>query len=159
MTRRFAARFAAVTLAAVLMTAGAAVFFAVPAGAQSGKTYKARLSPVPMDASMAATVSGLGSATATLNGSKLTITGTFDGLRSPATIAQVHKAQPGVRGPVAFDLKVVATGTSGTISGTIDMTPQQAADLDKGWFYIQLHSEKAPDGNLWGWLLPQENRR
>jgi hypothetical protein len=24
---------------------------------------------------------------------------------------------------------------------------------------VQLHSEKAPDGNLWGWILPQENRR
>jgi len=29
-------------------------------------------------------------------------------------------------------------------------------DLEKGRFYVQLHSEKAPDGNLWGWLLPQE---
>jgi len=131
----------------------------VSIAAQSGKTYKARLSPVPMDAQMAATVSGLGSATATLNGTTLTVSGMFDGLKSPATIAQIHKAQRGVRGPVVFDLKVTPNGTSGTLSGTITMTPQQAADLDKGWFYIQLHSEKAPDGNLWGWLLPQENRR
>ena len=112
-----------------------------------------------MDASMAATVSGLGSVTATLSANKLTINGTFEGLRSPATIAQIHKAKRGIRGPVVFDLKVAPDGTSGTISGTLDMSPQQAADLDKGWFYVQLHSEKAPDGNLWGWLLPQENRR
>jgi hypothetical protein len=130
-----------------------------PAGAQSARTYKARLAPVPMDATMAATVSGLGSVTATLSGNKLTISGTFDGLKSPATIAQVHKAQRGIRGPAVFDLKVVANGAGGTISGTMEMTPQQAADLDRGWFYVQLHSEKAPDGNLWGWLLPQENRR
>jgi hypothetical protein len=135
------------------------IWLGLPASAQGGKTYKARLAPVPMDATMAATVSGLGSATATLSANKLTISGTFDGLKSPATIAQVHKAQRGVRGPAVFDLKVVPNGTSGTISGTIEMTPQQAADLDKGWFYIQLHSEKAPDGNLWGWLLPQDNRR
>jgi len=132
---------------------------AVSAGAQSGKTYKARLSPVPMDASMAATVSGLGSATATLTGTTLTVTGTFDGLKSTATIAQIHRAQRGVRGPVVFDLKVTPNGLGGALAGTITLTPQQAADLDKGWFYIQLHSEKAPDGNLWGWLLPQENRR
>jgi hypothetical protein len=25
--------------------------------------------------------------------------------------------------------------------------------LKAGRFYIQLHSERAPDGNLWGWLL------
>jgi hypothetical protein len=28
-----------------------------------------------------------------------------------------------------------------------------------GRFYIQLHSEKAPEGNLWGWLLREETRR
>ena len=33
------------------------------------------------------------------------------------------------------------------------------ADLEKGRLYVQLHSEKAPDGNLWGWLTPQENKR
>jgi len=132
---------------------------AVSIDAQGGKTYKARLSPVPMDASMAATVSGLGSATATLTGTTLTITGTFDGLKSPATMAQIHKAQRGVRGPAVFDLKVTPKGLGGTLAATITLTPQQAADLDKGWLYIQLHSEKAPDGNLWGWLLPQENRR
>ena len=35
----------------------------------------------------------------------------------------------------------------------------QLADLEKGRLYVQLHSEKAPDGNLWGWLMPQENKR
>jgi hypothetical protein len=24
---------------------------------------------------------------------------------------------------------------------------------------VQLHSEKAPEGNLWGWLLPQEAKK
>ena len=148
MTRRYAAAASAAFLLCLVL----------PAGAQGGKSYRARLSPVPMDTSMASTVSGLGSVTATLAANKLTIAGTFDGLKSPATIAQVHKAKPGVRGPVVFDLKVAATGMGGTISGTVDMTPQQAADLDKSLFYIQLHSEKAPDGNLWGWLMPQEKR-
>jgi hypothetical protein len=132
---------------------------AISLSAQGTKTYKARLAPVPMDASMAATVAGLGSATATLTGTTLTVNGTFDGLKSPATIAQIHKAQRGVRGPVVFDLKVTPNGMGGTISGSVTLTPQQAADLDKAWFYIQLHSEKAPDGNLWGWLMPQEKGR
>jgi hypothetical protein len=129
--------------------------------AQGGKTYKARLSPVPITTAQVSTVAGVGSATATLSGNKLTISGTFEGLRSAATIAQVHRAPRGIRGPVVFDLKVApgTPNTGGTLSGTIDLTPTQVADLEKGWLYIQLHSERAPDGNLWGWLLLPENKR
>ena len=130
--------------------------------AQSPKTYKARLSPVPIDVAMQATVAGTGSISAVLTGTKLAITGTFEGLRSPATIAQVHKGPvKGARGPVAFELTVskAADGTSGTLAGTVELTAIQLADLEKGRLYVQVHSEKAPEGNLWGWLLPQENRR
>src|SRR6266571_907476 len=75
--------------------------------AQAPRTFKARLSPVPIDVSMQATIAGSGSAAAVLTGARLTITGTFDGLKSPATIAQLHKSPVrGVRGPVVFDLAV-----------------------------------------------------
>jgi hypothetical protein len=115
---------------------------------------------VPIDVSMQATIAGSGTASAVLTGTKLAVTGTFEGLRSPATIAQLHRSPvKGVRGPVIFDLTVKADGTSGTLSGTLELTPIQVADLEKGRLYIQLHSEKAPDGNLWGWLTPQENKR
>ena len=136
-----------------------AVCAGAPSRAQSGKTFKARLSPVPIDVAMQATISGSGSVSAVLSGTKLTVTGTFQGLRSPATIAQVHKSPiRGVRGPVVFDLTPSA-GTSGTISASVDLTPAQITDLEKGRLYVQLHSEKAPDGNLWGWLLPAEVKR
>jgi hypothetical protein len=129
--------------------------------AQQPKTFKARLSPVPIDVSMQATIAGSGSVSAVLTGSKVAITGTFDGLKSPATIAQIRKGPvKGVRGPNVFDLTVSKTdAASGTLSGSFDLTPIQIADLEKGRLYVQLHSEKAPDGNLWGWLLPQEIRR
>ena len=120
---------------------------------QSGRSFKARLSPVPVDIAMVANISGSGSATAVLAGDKLTITGTFDGLKSPATIAQVHKGPvAGVRGPVVFDVEVTK-GTSGTIKGVLTLTPVQIADLEKHRLYIQIHSEKAPEGNLWGWFF------
>jgi hypothetical protein len=143
-----------------------AIAAALSAGAISAqsppKTFKARLSPVPIDVAMQATVAGTGSISAVLTGTKLAITGAFEGLRSPATIAQVHKGPvKGARGPVAFELTVskASDGTSGTLAGTIELTAIQLADLEKGRLYVQVHSEKAPDGNLWGWLLPQENRR
>lgn len=131
----------------------------LPTTAQSSKSYRARLSTVPMDLTMASAVAGSGAVTAVLAGHTLTVTGTFEGLRSQATIAQIHKSPiAGVRGPVLFDLKA-SPGTSGTISGSIELTPAQVTDLDKRRLYVQLHSEKAPDGNLWGWLIPQETRR
>ena len=133
----------------------------VALSAQQPKTFKARLSPVPIDVAMQATIAGSGSVSAVLTGSKLAITGTFDGLKSPATIAQIHKGPVrGVRGPNVLDLRVAKTdAASGTLSGAFELTAIQIADLEKGRLYIQLHSEKAPEGNLWGWLLPQETRR
>jgi hypothetical protein len=130
--------------------------------AQQPKNFKARLSPVPIDIAMQANIAGAGSITGTLAGNKLTLNGTFDGLRSPATIAQIHKSPTrGMRGPVVAELTVAkgAEPTAGTITGTIDLTALQLADLEKGLFYVQLHSEKAADGNLWGWILPQEKGR
>ncbi len=121
--------------------------------AQTAKTFKARLSPVPIDLTMQATVAGSGTATASLSGTKLTVNGTFDGLKSPATIARIHKSpMRGVRGPEILTL-TVSPSTGGSISGSFDLTPPQIADLQAGRLYIQIHSEKAPDGNLWGWLL------
>jgi CHRD domain-containing protein len=140
-----------------LMTAAsiAALCAAAPAPlhAQTSKTFKTRLSPVPIDLTMAATITGSGSVTAVLNGSKLTFSGTFEGLSSPATLAQLHKSPvAGVRGPVVFDL-TVTHAVSGTIGGTVELTPAQVTDLEKHRLYVQVHSEKAPDGNLWGWLF------
>jgi len=116
-------------------------------------SFRARLSPVPVESSTASKITGSGSATATLNGSTLTINGTFAGMRSAATIAQLHMGARGVRGPIEFEL-VVDKQPSGTVSGSITLTKVQIDTLRKGWYYIQIHAEQAPEGNLWGWLLP-----
>lgn len=121
--------------------------------------YRARLSPVPLDIAMQATIAGSGSATAALKGTTLTINGTFTGLRTPATAARVHRGpKTAMRGPAIGDLAATAA-TSGTISGSIELTREQAADLAAGRLYVMLHSEKAPDGNLWGWLLAAETKK
>jgi hypothetical protein len=122
--------------------------------AQSASTFRARLSPVAMDAAMRVNIAGSGSAMATLQGAKLSVTGTFEGLKSNATVAQIHRGvATGVRGPAILDL-TISKNTSGTVSGSLDLMPDQVESLRKGQLYIQIHSEKAPDGNLWGWLLP-----
>src|SRR5215216_619541 len=135
--------------AAALVAAGTAV------GAQSGDKYTARLGWVPISGAERANVTGKGSVAATLSGSKLTITGSFDGLAAPANAARLHRGvAKGARGPAIADL-VVSKAASGTISGSVDLTPEQVESLKQGRLYVQLHSEKgvAPDGsNLWGWL-------
>lgn len=121
--------------------------------AQRQETFKARLSTVPMDATMRSTVAGKGSVTATLIAKKLSVTGSFEGLASAATVARLHGGKvTGVRGPAVLDL-IVDQATSGAISGSATLTDVQIESLRKGRLYIQIHSEKAPEGNLWGWLL------
>src|ERR1019366_2582978 len=86
--------------------------------AQGVTTFKTRLGPVAMDATMRATVAGSGSASARLAGSRLVVSGSFEGLLSPATIAQVRRSSvTGVRGPVVFDL-TVTKAAGGTIAGS-----------------------------------------
>ena len=129
------------------------LIMALAGATQAQEVFKARLSMVPIDTALKKTVAGSGSATGTLNGSKLSISGTFEGLVSPATTAHIHLSRViGVRGPELLPL-TVSSGSSGSVSGSFDLTPAQVDSLKKGLFYIQINSEKAPDGNLWGWLL------
>ena len=138
---------------AVCAAFGIGFLLAASLPGQTGETYKARLSAVAADARTRRELAGIGSATAVLSGSKLTVTGTFDGLLSPASMAQLHAASAaGIRGPVIGDL-TVTQATSGSLSGAFDLTSQQIENLRKGGLYIQIHSQKAPDGVLWGWLL------
>jgi ABC-type sugar transport system substrate-binding protein len=137
----------AFVIAAALLVAGFST------AAQTQEKFKVRLSPVPVDGAMRPNTTGLGSASAVLVGNKLTITGTFEGLQAPATIAKIHRGvATGVRGTGFLDL-TVTKAAKGSVAGTFDLTPEQVDHLKKGRLYIQIHSEKAPDGNLWGWLL------
>jgi hypothetical protein len=102
---------------------------------------------------MRATVTGSGSIAAVLTGTRLSITGTFEGLGGPATVARLHQGVvTGVRGPALSEL-TISKAAAGSVSGTVTLSAEQVDDLKKGKLYIQIHSEKAPDGNLWGWLL------
>jgi len=120
--------------------------------AANGDTYRTRLSVVPIDVAMQTNVAGQGTITATLAGNKLTVNGTAQGLRSPATVAHIHRGVPGIPGPAILDLTVTKT-TTPSISGTVELSPQMVEDLKNGQLYVQLNSERAPDGNLRGWLM------
>jgi len=121
--------------------------------AQPRETFKTRLSPVPIDVQLAPTITGRGSVSAALAGDKLTVGGTFEGMRSAATAAHLHQSKIiGVPGVMIHELTVSKAG-GGTISGTVDLTPPEVEALRKGLLYIVVDSTGAPSGNLWGWLL------
>jgi hypothetical protein len=140
-------------LAAVLLCAALWVGLAAAAqNASNSETFKGRLSPVPIDVTMMSRIAGSGSLTAVLAGKTLTLSGTFEGLRSPATTAQIRRAPKGIRGPAILDL-TVSKAEKGTVNGSFELTPDQIADLKSERWYVQIQSERAPEGNLWGWLL------
>lgn len=120
---------------------------------QGAEAFRTRLSPVPIDVTMQQRVAGSGSVTATLQGNRLAVRGTFEGMRSPATVAHLHRAPRGIPGPPIFDL-TVTRAVNGSVSGSLDLDAAQLDDLRNGLVYVQIHSEGAPEGNLRGWLLP-----
>jgi hypothetical protein len=135
-----------------------------------GDQYKARLAPAPPlglrgergtdRPTPSSYVAGIGSASATLSGKKLTVKGAFEKMASAATVAKLGLGlAPGARLDLIHDLTITKEpgstppGTSGTIAGSFDLTPAQVDALKKGRFYIQINSESAPNGHLLGWLL------
>jgi hypothetical protein len=129
-----------------------AAALALPIAAQ--QNFKVRLRPVPIESSTAAATTGAGQATAALAGLELTVRGDFAGLQGAATVAHLHQGPVmGVRGPAIADVTVPAA-TGGQFTATVTLTEAQVQALRNGHVYLQIHSATAPDGNLWGWLVP-----
>ena len=124
------------------------------AAAPASLALGTRLLPVARDILTRSIVAGEGRADATLSGDNLVVSGSYKGLPSAATRAELRQGLAvGVRGPVIAMLQV-SGGTAGTIAGAVRLNRDQAAAARPGRLYVQINSEKAPDGHLWGWLLP-----
>jgi len=140
------------------LVALAAAAFVLAGAAPGEERFQTRLSPIAMDLLTRDSVAGVGQATAVLAGDRLTVSGVFEGLPSAATSANLHQGiAVGARGPLAFKLAVPGD-RQGMLNGSVRLTRDQAAALRSGRMYVQLQSEGAPDGHLWGWLLPVSDR-
>jgi hypothetical protein len=129
----------------------ALIFGATPALAES---FETRLAPAPLTDGTRADVMGEGTAFAELDGNRLTVKGDFQGLTSAATTAHLYDGiRIGAMGPKAFDI-TVTPNTAGSVSGSVSLSAAQVRAVRAGHFYIQINSQKAPSGNLIGWLLP-----
>jgi hypothetical protein len=120
--------------------------------AQARDAYKARLSPLGVTGATVNTITGVGSITATLVGTSLSVEGTFEGLTGNATEANVRRGPKGIPGPSIANLEVTKA-SSGKVSGTVTLTAEQVEDLRAGRLYVQVHSERALEGSIRGWLL------
>lgn len=126
------------------------ICFAFSIGAQ--ESFKARLSALPADAKTRPELAGSGSVTGTLSGMKLTVNGTFEGLKTNATMVELRDGGlGGVRGPVVGTL-TITKAMKGTITGSVELNAAQVEHFKKGGLYVQIYSEKPADGTLWGWF-------
>jgi hypothetical protein len=124
---------------------GAAV---VLAGSASAETFKATLngkSEVPPNTST-------GTGTANVNydpaTKKLTWTLTYSGLTGPATAAHFHgPAEPGKNAGVAV---AIPNASKSPVKGSATLTAAQAADLEAGKYYVNVHTAANPGGEIRG---------
>src|SRR5882724_3684253 len=134
----------------IVICAAAALLLATPALAAG---YEAELDPVPFDeVNRADVIDSIGDLTATLEGNTLTVHGGFSNLTSPASGGSFRIGlAKGVPGDAIGSL-TVTHARQGEVSGAIKLSPAQKAALENQSLYIRIDSEKAPDGNLQGWL-------
>ena len=93
---------------------------------------------------------------------KLRVEGSFEGLLGNFTNAHLHIAPVGETGPPVFDLTVdVVADTAGTFSieeNTFELTEEQVLALHQGEFYVNIHSDVYPGGELRGHLHADDNQ-
>lgn len=116
------------------------------------EVYRARLSPMPTTPSTVNDITGEGEVILTLNGSTLSVEGHFSGMSSAATGVHLHNGPPAQPGPVVHAL-TVDQAPAGTISATLELTPEQIEALENNALYVQVHSENNPPGELRGWIF------
>jgi len=84
----------------------------------------------------------------------VTVTGTFQGLSSMATVAHIHgPAAVGSNANVLVPLMVTAA-TSGSVSGSAMMSSAQMNDMIGGMTYVNIHSMLYPDGEIRAQIVP-----
>jgi hypothetical protein len=137
---------------AVLTSMVAGLLLASCGGSSVSTTQLQGTNEVPPTSS-----SATGTATATLDGDDLTVTGSFSGLSSAlhevsGSAAHVHQAAAGQNGDIVFNLDVTpgADSRSGTFSGKKTLNDTQKTAFKDGLFYVNIHSENFPMGEIRG---------
>jgi hypothetical protein len=129
----------------VPLALGAAIAFAGPACAEKFKATLDGKSEVPANTS-----AGTGSADLDYDAAskKLSWKVTYSGLTGPATAAHFHgPAETGKNAGVAV---AIPNAASSPVEGSATLTDAQAADLEAGKYYVNIHTAANPGGEIRG---------
>jgi hypothetical protein len=102
------------------------------------------------------TTAGAGTLTATYDPAtkQLTWNGTYSGLTGDVTAAHFHgPAEPGKNAGVAVWISTKGSPFPSPFSGSATLTDAQAADLEAGHWYANIHTAANPGGELRGQLM------
>jgi hypothetical protein len=80
---------------------------------------------------------------------------TYSGLSGPATMAHFHGPAPeGKNGPVVIWLSKQGSPAASPISGQATLTPEQAQQFAAGDWYVNVHTQAHPAGEIRGQVKP-----
>ncbi len=104
--------------------------------------------------------SGTGTADLTYDAATRVVTWniTYSGMSSPVTMAHFHgPAKPGQNGPVVIWLTKQGSPPTNPITGSATLTPEQAQQFSAGDWYINVHTQSHPAGEIRGQVIPPKS--
>jgi hypothetical protein len=79
----------------------------------------------------------------------------YSGLSSPTTMAHFHgPAKLGKNGPVVIWLNKQGAPPPNPMTGSATLTPEQAKQFSAGEWYVNVHTESHPAGEIRGQVIP-----
>ena len=85
----------------------------------------------------------------------VTWTVTYSGLSGPATMAHFHgPADKGKNGPVVVWLSTKGSSAESPFKGEATLTPEQAQQFAAGEWYVIVHTQAHPGGEIRGQVVP-----
>jgi hypothetical protein len=83
---------------------------------------------------------------------------TYSGLSGPATMAHFHgPATEGNNGPPVIWLTQKGAVVEGPIKGEATLTPEQAQQFTAGEWYVNVHTQANPKGEIRGQVMPPKS--
>jgi hypothetical protein len=144
-------RRAAILMASLVCAAWAGTASAAPVSFTVELTGAQQVPPVQ--------TSGTGTANLTYDPStqKVTWSITYSGLSSSATMAHFHDGAAGKNGPVVIWLSKRGAPAASPITGEATLTAAQAQQFLAGDWYINVHSQDHPAGEIRGQVTPPKS--